>query len=178
MALIRRISRLFQADLHAVLDHLEEPDLLLQQTIREMEQILTEDDQRLKLMLHEQQILETREQEIRKSLSNYASELDLCFDNDQEKLAKETIRRKLQAESILQALSTRHDRVNKECAELRLKIEQNRSQLETVRHKAELLSIERLRQNADDNWPGAEIQILERDVELQLLREKQKRGLS
>ena len=37
MALINRISRLFKADFHAVLDHIEEPEALLKQAIRDME---------------------------------------------------------------------------------------------------------------------------------------------
>ena len=37
MALITRISRLFTADFHAVLDRIEEPDVLLKHAIREME---------------------------------------------------------------------------------------------------------------------------------------------
>ena len=44
MALITRISRLFQADLHAVLDRIEEPDLLLRQAVREMQDDLARDE--------------------------------------------------------------------------------------------------------------------------------------
>ena len=40
MALINRMSRLFTADVHAVLDRIEEPDVLLRQAIREMEEAL------------------------------------------------------------------------------------------------------------------------------------------
>lgn len=178
MALIRRITRLFQADLHAVLDQLEEPDLLLHQTMREMEQLLAEDSHRLKLLLHEQRVLESREQEIRQSQNSFSNELDLCFENGRESLAKETIRRRLQAERMLQALTTRRDSVNRECNELCTAIEQNQSRLESIQHKAELLSVEKLQQPDENNWPTAEIEILERDVELELLREKQKRGLS
>lgn len=36
MALINRATRLFRADLHAVLDRIEEPDILLRQAVREM----------------------------------------------------------------------------------------------------------------------------------------------
>ena len=39
MALINRLSRLFKADFHAVLDQIEEPELLLKQAIREMEAV-------------------------------------------------------------------------------------------------------------------------------------------
>ena len=40
MALIKRLSRLFAADLHAVLDQIEEPEALLKQAVREMEEEL------------------------------------------------------------------------------------------------------------------------------------------
>ena len=43
MALITRVSRLFQADLHAVLDRIEEPEVLLKQAVREMEEELARD---------------------------------------------------------------------------------------------------------------------------------------
>ena len=42
MALITRVSRLLRADVHAVLDRLEEPDVLLQQAIRDMEEVVAE----------------------------------------------------------------------------------------------------------------------------------------
>ncbi len=53
MALITRVSRLFQADFHAVLDRIEEPDVLLRQAVREMEEELARDEQRSKLLQHE-----------------------------------------------------------------------------------------------------------------------------
>jgi phage shock protein A len=36
MALINRVARLFRADFHAVLDQIEEPELMLRQAIRDM----------------------------------------------------------------------------------------------------------------------------------------------
>jgi len=50
MLLISRISRLFRADLHAVLDRIEEPEALLRQAIREMEELLAQDEQRSRLL--------------------------------------------------------------------------------------------------------------------------------
>ena len=44
MALITRVARLFRADFHAVLDRVEEPDILLRQAIREMEDDLARDE--------------------------------------------------------------------------------------------------------------------------------------
>jgi len=49
MALINRLSRLFRADFHAVLDQIEEPEALLKQAIRDMEDDLANTEQRIKL---------------------------------------------------------------------------------------------------------------------------------
>ena len=47
MTLINRMSRLFKADVHGILDQLEDPAIALKQAIREMEiQVL--DDERLR----------------------------------------------------------------------------------------------------------------------------------
>ena len=58
MALVTRISRLFQADFHAVLDRIEEPDLQLRQAVREMQYALEQDQQRLQLLQHEAEQLD------------------------------------------------------------------------------------------------------------------------
>ena len=50
MVLITRLARLFRADVHAVLDRIEEPLLLLQQAVREMEADLADNEKQLKLL--------------------------------------------------------------------------------------------------------------------------------
>ena len=178
MALIRRASRLLRADLHALLDQLEEPDTLVRQAIREMEDMLEEEDQRYKLLLHEQALLEEREQDICQSLAAGESQLDLCFETGQEALARDLIKRRLELNSTLQTLSTKHDKLVKRLSELKSTIEQNHSRLQSIRQKAELLSAEKLHEPAEGCWSGTEVRIRDQEVELEMLREKQKRGLS
>ncbi|MES9848615.1 MAG: PspA/IM30 family protein, partial [Candidatus Thiodiazotropha sp.] len=50
MALITRVSQLFRADVNAVLDRMEEPEILLKQAVRDMEEALTKDDHRVKVI--------------------------------------------------------------------------------------------------------------------------------
>lgn len=178
MALIGRVSRLLRADLHAVIDQLEEPEILLRQAVREMEEILATDRQRHKQLLREQVLLEEREKEIRQSLSSGENELDLCFEHGREALARDLIRRRLEAEGILKALSSKHARVVKSCGELNAAIEHNHSRLETIRQKAELLAAEKYKEPSDDCRHNLDSRILDQEVELELLREKQKRGLA
>ncbi len=53
MALIHRISRLLTADVHAVLDRIEEPAALLRQALREMEEELVHGERRIKRIEHD-----------------------------------------------------------------------------------------------------------------------------
>ena len=92
MALINRVSRLFKADFHAVLDQIEEPEMLLKQAIREMEDELAETEQRIRVCAHDQEALTTRKSEVDSKLSEIDDELDLCFASKKDDLAKGLIK--------------------------------------------------------------------------------------
>ena len=55
MAIINRVSRLFTADIHAVLDRMEEPVVLLRHCIREMEEELADSERRVKALACERE---------------------------------------------------------------------------------------------------------------------------
>ncbi len=95
MALITRISRLFTADFHAVLDRIEEPDVLLKHAIREMEQALHDTELRLNKLVREQRQLAAREAQAKATFDKLDGELDLCFESGEESLARNLIRKKL-----------------------------------------------------------------------------------
>ena len=76
MALINRISRLFTADVHAVLDRIEEPDVLLKHAIREMDEELASSEQRVRQLEHERDALADRHGKIQASLTELLSQLD------------------------------------------------------------------------------------------------------
>ncbi len=108
MALINRISRLFKADFHAVLDQIEEPEQLLKQAIRDMEDDLTTTEQRVALCAHEQEALSVRSNELEDTLSEIDEQLALCFESEKDDLARNLIRRKLEAGRLLKHLHKKH----------------------------------------------------------------------
>ena len=89
MALINRVSRLFKADFHAVLDHIEEPEQLLKQAIRDMEDDLAAAEQRVILCAHDQDALSVRRNELDDTLSEIDEQLDLCFESDKDDRPRE-----------------------------------------------------------------------------------------
>ena len=178
MALITRVSRLFQADLHAVLDHIEEPQALLRQAVREMEEDLAHDEQRTKVLKHELGQLAIRQSEISQSLADLDDELDVCFEAGKDDLTRTVLRRKLENLHLQKFLSGRQEVQERTFSELRARLEAHRTRLESMRRKAELMAEAGAADSLEDDWCRPDIAVCDEDVEVAFLREKQKRGQS
>ena len=182
MALINRISRLFKADFHAVLDHIEEPEMLLKQAIREMEDDLAETEQRIRVCAHDQEALATGKSEVDSKLSEIDDELDLCFASKKDDLAKGLIKKKLEAERLSKRLGAKHGAAGKYLTEQSAMLDENRATLEGLRQKAELFA-QRVPANGeskfdDIGWMAQELRVSDDEVEIAYLREKNARSQS
>ncbi len=182
MALINRVSRLFKADFHAVLDRIEEPEMLLKQAIREMEDDLAETEQRIRVCAHDQEALTTRKSEVDSKVSEIDDELDLCFASKKDDLAKGLIRKKLEAERLSKRLRSRHSAADKTLTEQRAMLDENRATLDGLRQKAELFA-QRVPADSesefdDIGWMAQELRVSDDEVEVAYLREKNARSQS
>lgn len=184
MALINRISRLFKADFHAVLDQIEEPEALLKQAIRDMEDDLDSTEKRIKACTHSQVALERRRGEAQNSVADYDTQLDLCFDAGKDDLAKSLIRRKLEAERFLGRLNSRLESNAAYLADQRKMLDENTATLESLRQKAELFAQQATVQaDAGDEfdeaaWVARQTAVDDNEVEIAFLREKDLRSAS
>lgn len=184
MALINRISRLFKADFHAVLDQIEEPEALLKQAIRDMEDNLASTEQRINLCAHDQDALTLRKAELESSGADFEAQLDLCFESDKDELAKTIIRKKLEAERLLKRLNAKHLANARFLNEQRGLSEQNNATLESMRQKAELFA-QRSSARSDGSSEFDDISSMAREmtvgddeVEIAYLRERNLRSAS
>ena len=100
MALINRMSRLFTADVHAVLDRIEEPDALLRQAIREMEEALERADDEVRMLEQECAALVHRQRKVESQLAELGEQLDISFGAGNEELARRLVKRKLETERL------------------------------------------------------------------------------
>jgi phage shock protein A len=179
MALIDRLARLFQADLHAVLDRIEEPEVLLRQAIREMEDELTACERSIVCLHQEQQQLLQRQSDIEQSLLRLDEELEICFDSGNDNLARGLVKRKLEAQLLLRGIARRREALDKDLRERQTRLQEHRTQYESMRQKAELLAVESQAAASKSNDPFAQVStgfpVHESDVEIAMLREKQRR---
>ena len=98
MPLIDRFTRLVSADLHALIDRIEEPELLLRQAVRELDAELERLRQRARALEHEQDHQQREAMSARERIARLDEELDLCLAADDDFLARHVVRHKLDAE--------------------------------------------------------------------------------
>ncbi len=178
MALITRLSRLFQADFHAVLDRIEEPDIQLKQAIREMRFELQQTEQRRALLQHEAEQLLTLATDCKSNIVAFDEELDICFAAKKEDLARDLVRRKLETNHQLQSTEKQITTIQSSTRKLTASIDEYRQQLENMAQKLELLVTDNDSQPLPHHLEGVATGIRAEDIEIALLREKQTRSAS
>lgn len=180
MALITRLSRLFTADFHAVLDRIEEPEILLKQALREMDEELARNEQGVKQLEREVASLSDRENAARTTIQKLEQDLDICFESGKEELARAITRRKLETERQLLSIASQQDKTRQALSEAQNLLAEQRSRLETMQQKAELLCEKKppsVPLAIDDcHWMTGQCSITDDEVEVAWLREKQRRN--
>lgn len=182
MTLITRVSRLFRADVNAVLDRMEEPDVLLRQALREMEDQLAEDGQVSEQIGIELNHIAQRADETESSLKKIEEEMDLCFESENEELTRVLVKRKLEAQQLLNFMLRKQDELERKSEKLDQRIQENHLQLQSLRQKADVFASTENTDQSISGWFETEFpqqfNVTEHDIEIALLREKQKRVTS
>jgi phage shock protein A len=177
MAVITRISRLFRADFHAVLDQIEEPELMLRQAIREMQDDLAAREQRIRVAANEQAELRVRKDELAQTLNDIEEQLDLCFTSQKRDLARNLVRRKLETQRHAKHVASRDSATDKYLCEQRAMLDEHRISLDGLRQKAEIFT-RGSREPAGSGSAEAfdrDLVVSEDEVEVAFLREQNKR---
>ena len=177
MALINRISRLFKADFNAVLDQIEEPELLLRQAIRDMEDELAATEQRIAQRSQEQAALFVRSSELQEVVTEISGQLDLCFESDKHDLARNLIRKKLEAARLLKQLNTKSAANAENLSEQQVVLDENSATLIALKQKSELFA-HRVKSHSESGselndltWLAREMTVGDEEVEIAYLRE-------
>jgi phage shock protein A len=177
MALINRVSRLFTADVHAVLDRIEEPDVLLRHAIREMEEEVGRTEQRVKQLEQERARLADRQTKIQAAITELDEQVGVAFDEGAEELARKLVKRKLETVRLDKHVTERRAAAAKLLEERTAALQEQRERLDVLRQKAELI-VEAPAAQAGDEFGKADFAVGDDEVEVAFLRERQKRTRS
>lgn len=178
MALLTRLSRLLQADLHAMLDQIEEPDALLKQSFREMEVIIAEDEQQILGLNKQLQQLKQGEAECRQTLEAIEQQLDVCFSEQQHELARSQIKRKLEIQQRMKRLSADQSSLQDEITTLKTELERKHLDFEAMCHQAEVLLKTSSDKASEQHRMEQYDAVRDEDVEIAFLSEQRTRSQS
>ena len=140
MTILTRISRLFKADIHGILDSLEAPENILKQAVRDMQAEIDKDTQAVVKLSKQHEHLQKHQQSLAAQIQELQQQLHLCLSENNEALAKSVIRKKLQAEGSLKEIS---GQLTSTSAAKNLKIsetDERKEQLQSIRDKLALFS--------------------------------------
>lgn len=177
MPIINRLSSLFLADFHALLDRLEDPYTTLSLAVREMEESLRDHKVALDSVKEEIELTARHCEQASQRLAALEEELDVCFKSNEEALAKAIIRRKLSAVKNLTELLTRREHLSEQKAKQQAALQEKERQLSMMREKLDLYQHEYENSHGrSENYGPSDLDISDEAVDIAFLKEQQRRA--
>lgn len=178
MGIMTRIARLWKADIHGVMDQLEDQGLLVRQYLREMESSLQEKETRLQHISQTDRRLKGDLDGRNAEIDKIEQDLALALRKDKDQIAKLLIRKERLQQKHCECLVKRREDIEEERHYLAQVLEEQRLRYETMKVKAESFfsraentietDSDRLFGNLDN------CRVDDEEIELELLRRKEK----
>jgi phage shock protein A len=178
MAILTRIFQQFKADVHGVMDQLEDQGLLLKQHLRDMEEALVQKEAQLNKMGIARDQAQQALQNGEKELDSLESDLEAAIKKDRDDIARLLIK-KLKPLTRIQAERRNHiDLLNHEMGQFKENLAQQRMQYEELKQKAAAYFHRTENQSWEEPWSAAQSgfsvhELSEEEVELELLQRKE-----
>jgi phage shock protein A len=171
MSIFSRMLRLCKADLHGVMDQLEDKGLLLKQCLREMEESLKRKEVRL------DQIARAGEQ-IRRTLARHNEELELAVGKEKDEISRMLIRKRRTLQSACRQLQRQLDTLAEEQGQVAGTLEKQRLQYDQLKAKAAAFCRQAEEPRLEDSMETMDgafawLTPSEEEVELELLQRKE-----
>lgn len=176
MAILSRMSRLLVCDMHALLERLEEPELVLKQSVRDMEEALQAQILRLQRQCAQLRRLRCRRDDLLSRMDALNEQLDASIGAGRMDTSRSIVRRKLENQAQSGLLERQIADLDQRQKELREGIERRGAELEGLREKAQLLCETHETDAGDTITPDGGSWVSGQDVEAALLHEIARRS--
>ncbi len=136
MSVLSRITRLFKADIHGVMDQFEDKELLIKQYLREMENSLQSKEMMLQHLIDDIRMHENKQAEVLKEIDKLEEDLDLAVRKEKDDIAKMLIRKQRAQKILHQNLERQHKELKEKKKKLSSQLEEQRLRYESFKTKA------------------------------------------
>jgi len=173
-----RLLRLWKADIHGVMDKIEDQGLLLQQHLREMEKSLQHKEAQIKQLAESKRQIHVELTAGTQEYERLESDLELALRKGKDTIAKHLIRKKMVQQKHTEKLQRQHNALAEEQKQLSQLLEEQRLQHEIFKVKAGNFALRRNRVPGYHTYtrrgPAAGANsIEEHEIEIELIRRKE-----
>ena len=137
MTIMTRFIRLFKADVHGVMDQLEDKELLLKQYLREMETSLDQKEAHLNTLSTRIDRLDAHTRRQTDEINKIDQDVNLALSREKNDIARILIRRRLNIEAAVGDIKDQISAASKEKARLEETVREQQVQYETLKARAE-----------------------------------------
>jgi len=175
MTIIIRFNRLFKADMHGILDCLEDPEAVISQAVRDMKEIIEQEKTEHQALSEKAKMVADAIHSKEEKIAEFESQISLCFEEGNEELAKHFVRKKLEGFAVKKVLEAELEGAERRKQALNQQIAEHSNELERICEKQELFSKRRahcsdsVATSADDT-----LIVSEEAVEVAFLQEKRR----
>ncbi len=169
MGIATRFFRLVKADIHSVIDCLEDPESALRQAVREMEESIATREAEIVALDETRERLNQALSRCREKVEEHQKQLELCLAADNDSLARLTMRKKLETDQREQGIIKEIEDLQRIRDIAQRKLEDDKTKLSGVAEKMELfVPLNGARGRAEEG----KTTISDDQVEIALLAEK------
>ena len=139
MTILTRLTRLIRADSHHLLDKMEAPDVLLKQSLREMQTHCDQTRQQLDKLERQICHLNHQQQDQQKTIEEQQMHINTAVAADKPELARPLLRRQLEQKRWLDRLGYRRHQLEQDRARIKETLEEQNRRHESIRQQADML---------------------------------------
>jgi phage shock protein A len=178
MAIMTRLLRLWKADMHGIMDQLEDKALLLKQCLREMESSLRQKQAHLEQLQKNAEQLGSDQANRVQEQERLETDIALAVRKEKDEIARMLIRKRMLLETTYAGLERQRRHLGEAAQRLAQTIAEQQGQFEQLKIKAAAFCRQAEHQVVEDLaslWtePVGPAPATEEEVELELLRRKE-----
>lgn len=174
MTITMRIARLFKADVHGLLDLLEEHETVLKQAIRDMETEIERGEQTLVECEQKEEALRGAATHLENAVATLEEQIDIAFEAQNEALARTFVRKKLETENRLHSTFRAIEALTAETDAMRRQIHDQKTQLDAILNQVPH-DVGEPSPSSPPVGSAVSFGVAEEDVEAAFLKEQRKR---
>ncbi len=174
MTIFNRMGRLLKADMNGILDHIEEPEIMLKQAVRDMEAEIAREEAERKQLQAEAKNYERKAEQLQKKILEAEHSVEESLKHEKEDMARAFVKRKLEFERLQKVTKQRQEKGVLQEQEITQRLIERKDQLSIVKQKMEVFLIEKktisdLEVNCQSGM-DSDLLVTEDDIEIAMLQ--------